>query len=153
MSDSVWPHRWQPTRLPLPWDSPGKNTGVGWHLLHQCRRVKSESEVTQSCPTLHEPMDCCLPDPPPMGFSRQEYWSGLPLPYPKWTGIVEFNSDDNYIYYWGQESFSRNWVAIIINKRVQNAVLGCSFKNNKIICSFPKQTIHYHSDPSLCPDQ
>ena len=49
MSDSVWPHRQQPTRLPRPWDSPGKNTGVGCHFLLQCRKVKSESEVAQSC--------------------------------------------------------------------------------------------------------
>ena len=52
MSDSVWPHRRQPRRLPHPWDSPGKNTGVGCHFLLQCRKVKSESEVTQSCLTL-----------------------------------------------------------------------------------------------------
>ena len=61
MSDSVRPHRRQPTRLPLPWDSPGKNTGVGCHFLLQCRKVKSESEVAQSCPTLIDPMDCSLP--------------------------------------------------------------------------------------------
>ena len=61
MSDSVWPHRWQPTRLPHPWDSPGKNSGVGCHFLLQCMKVKSESEVTQSCPTLSDPMDCSLP--------------------------------------------------------------------------------------------
>ena len=128
MSDSVRPHRWQPTRLPCPWDSPGKNTGVGCHFLLQCMKVKSESEVTQLCPTLSDPMDYSLPDssihgifrarvlewgaivfsnawkwkvkvkslscvqllatpwtaayqtPPSMGFSRQEYWSGVPLP-------------------------------------------------------------------------
>ena len=51
------PHRQQPTRLPSPWDSPGKNTGVGCHFLLQCMKVKSESEVTQSCPTLCDPMD------------------------------------------------------------------------------------------------
>ena len=61
MSDSVRPHRRQPTRLPHPWDSPGKNTGVGCHFLLQCMKVKSESEVAQSCPTLWDPMDCCLP--------------------------------------------------------------------------------------------
>ena len=55
------PHRRQPTRLPRPWDSPGKNTGVGCHFLLQCMRVKSESEVIQSCPTLSDPMDCSLP--------------------------------------------------------------------------------------------
>ena len=61
MSDSVWPHRRQRTRLPYPRDSPGKNTGVGCHFLLQCMKVKSESEVAQSCPTLRDPMDCSLP--------------------------------------------------------------------------------------------
>ena len=61
MSDSVRPHRRQPTRLPCPWDSPGKNIGVGRHFLLQCMKVKSESEVIQSCPTLHDLMDCSLP--------------------------------------------------------------------------------------------
>ena len=51
VSNSVWPHRWQPTSLPRPWDSPGKNTGVGCHFLLQCMKVKSESEVAQSCLT------------------------------------------------------------------------------------------------------
>ena len=78
----MWPHGRQPTRLPHPWDSPGKNTGVGCHFFLQCRKVKSESEVAQSCPTLSDPMDCSLPGPPSMGFSRQEYWSGVPLPSP-----------------------------------------------------------------------
>ena len=54
-------HRRQPTRLPHPWDSPGKNTGVDCHLLFQCIKVKSESEVAQSCPTLSDPMDCSPP--------------------------------------------------------------------------------------------
>ena len=61
MSDCVQPHRWQPTRLPRPWDFPGKNTGVGCHFLLQCVKVKSESEVAQSCLTLSDPMDCSLP--------------------------------------------------------------------------------------------
>ena len=61
MSDSVRPHRQQPTRLPCPWDYPGKNTGVGCHFLLQCMKVKSESEVAQSCPTLRNPMVCSLP--------------------------------------------------------------------------------------------
>ena len=61
MSDSVQPHRWQPSRLHHPWDSPGKNTGVGGHFLLQCMKVKSESEVAQSSPTLHDPMDCSPP--------------------------------------------------------------------------------------------
>ena len=82
MSDSVRPHRRQTTRLPRPWDSPGKNTGVGCHFLLQCMKVKSESEVAQSCPTPSDPMDCSPPGFSSIGFSRQEYWSGLPLPSP-----------------------------------------------------------------------
>ena len=61
VSESVRPHRRKPTRLPRPWDSPGKNTGVGCHFLLQCRKVKSENEVAQSCPTFSDPMDCSLP--------------------------------------------------------------------------------------------
>ena len=60
-SDSVRPHRRQPTRLPHPWDSPGKNTGMGCRFLLQCMKVKSEREVAQSCPTLSDPMDFSLP--------------------------------------------------------------------------------------------
>ena len=61
VSDSMRPQRWQPTRLPRPWDSPGKNTGVGCHFLLQCMKVKNESEFAQSCPTPSDPMDCSLP--------------------------------------------------------------------------------------------
>ena len=61
MSGSVRPHRGQPARLPRPWDSPGKNSGVGCHVLLQCVKVKSEREVAQSCPNLSDPMDCSLP--------------------------------------------------------------------------------------------
>ena len=61
MSNSVRPHRQQPTRFPCPWDSPGKNTGVGCHFLLQSMKVKCEREVAQSCPTLCDPMDCSLP--------------------------------------------------------------------------------------------
>ena len=58
---TVRPHRRQPTRLPRPWDSPGKNTGVGCHFFLQCMKVKSESELAQSCPILSNPMDCSPP--------------------------------------------------------------------------------------------
>ena len=61
VSDSVWPRRRQPTRHPHPWDSPGKSTGVGCHFLLQCMKVKSEREITQSCPTLCNPKDGSLP--------------------------------------------------------------------------------------------
>ena len=83
LSDSVQPHRRQPTRVPRPWDSPGKNTGVGCRFLLQCMKVKSESEVAHSCPTLATPWTAAYQAPPSMGFSRQKYWSGVPLPSPR----------------------------------------------------------------------
>ena len=61
VSNSVRPHRRQPTRLSHPWHYPGKNTGVGCHFLLQCMKVKSESKVAQSCPTLSDPMECSPP--------------------------------------------------------------------------------------------
>ena len=70
------------TRLPRPWDSPGKNTGVGCHFLLQCMKVKSESEVAQSCPTFSDPMDCSLPGSSIHGIFQAKYWSGVPLPSP-----------------------------------------------------------------------
>ena len=71
MSDSVQPYRQQPTRLPHPWDSPGKNTGVGCHFLLECVKVKSLSRVQ----LLATPWTAAYQAPPSMGFSRQEYWS------------------------------------------------------------------------------
>ena len=80
----------------------------------------------------------------------------------KWTGMGEFNSDDHYIYYCGQESLRKNGVAIMVNKRVRNAVLGLhwnpsgmqhSQKRQNDLSSFPRQTIQYLSNPRLCPNQ
>ena len=59
----------------------------------------------------------------------------------KWTGMGKFNTDDHYIYYCGQESLRRNGVALVVNKRVLNAVLGCSLKNDRMISLFPRQTV------------
>ena len=87
MSDSVRPHRRQPTRLPCPWDSPGKNTGVGCHFSLQCMKVKSESEVTQSYPTLSAPMDCSLPGSSVHGILQAR---GL-----EWGAIVRAISKDS----------------------------------------------------------
>ena len=81
MSDSVRPHRRQPNRLPHPWDSPGKNTGVGCPFLLQCMKVKSQSEVAQSCPTLRDPMDCSLPGSSVHGIfqARVLEWGAISL--------------------------------------------------------------------------
>ena len=85
MSDSVRPHRRQPTRPLHPWDSPGKNTGVGCHFLLQCMKVKSESEVAQSCPSLSDPMDCSLP-----GFSLHGIFQARGL---EW-GAIAFSQNN-----------------------------------------------------------
>ena len=91
-------HRRQPTRLCRPWDSPGKNTGVGCHFLLSCMKVKSESEVAQSCPTLCDPMDCSPPAPPSVGFSRQEYWSGVPqLPCSLINHLISFSPSSRVV--------------------------------------------------------
>ena len=77
MSNSVRSHRRQPTRLPRPWDSPGKNTGVGCHFLLQCIKVKVKS--LSRVRLLVTPWTAAHQGPPTMGFFRQEYWSGVPL--------------------------------------------------------------------------
>ena len=78
-------------QFPHPWDSPGKNTGVGCHFLLQSMKVKSESEVAQLCLTLVTPWTAAYQAPSSMGFSRQEYWSGVPLPSPIWNCRVCYN--------------------------------------------------------------
>ena len=90
MSDSVRSHRRQPTRLPHPWDSPGKNTGVGCRFLLQCMKVKSEREVAQSCPILSDPMDCSPP-----GSSVHGIFQARVL---EWGAIAFSNKDILYTY-------------------------------------------------------
>ena len=97
VSDSVGPHRRQPTRLPHPWDSPGKNTGVGCHFLLQCMKMKSESEVAQLCPTLRDPMDCSLPGPSVHGIfqARVLEWGAIAFSRRHYSSlqISEWNRD------------------------------------------------------------
>ena len=78
--------RWQPTRPLCPWDSPGKNTRVGCHFLLQCMKVKSESEVAQSCPTLSDLMDCGPPDSSIHGIFQARALEWVPLPSPSYAG-------------------------------------------------------------------
>ena len=100
MSDSVQPHRQQPTRLPRPWDSPGKNTGVGCHFLLQRMKVKSESEVAQSCPTLSDPMDCSPP-----GSSIHGIFQARVL---EW-GAIAFSDDSITLHLTYQSLGIGNW--------------------------------------------
>ena len=97
MFNSVRPHRRQPTRLPCTWGSPGKNTGVGCHFLLQCMKVKSEREVARRVRLLATLWTAAYQAPPSMGFSRQEYWSGVP-------SFVITNSKFYFIW-WSCESF------------------------------------------------
>ena len=87
VSDSVWLHRRQPTRLPCPWDSPGKNTGVGCHFLLQCIKVRSESEIAQSCLTLSNPMDCSPPGSSVHGIfqARVLEWGAIAFSDLEWS--------------------------------------------------------------------
>ena len=109
MFDSVRPHRRQPTRLPRPWDSPSKNTGVGCHFLLQCMKVKSEREVAQSCLTLSNPLDCSPPGSSVHGIfqARVLEWGAIAFSYTtpnqlfgninQWnSGIYSIQSSDCY---------------------------------------------------------
>ena len=108
------PYRRQPIRLPHPWDSPGKNTGVGCHFLLQCIKVKSESEVAQSCLTLSDPWTAAYQAPPSMGFCRQEYWSEVPLPSPE-ASIEELKSSLMKVK---KESEKAGWKLNIQNTKI-----------------------------------
>ena len=123
MSNSVKPHRWQPTRLPCPWDPPGKNTGVGCHFLLQCMKVKSKREVAQSCRTLSDPMECSPPGSSIHGifqarvlewgaiaFSNIDQWNkidGLEI-YPHTYGNLTFEKGGQNIQ-WRKDSFFSKW--------------------------------------------
>ena len=122
MSDSVRPHRQQPTRLPHPWDSQGKNTGVGCHFLLQCVKVKSESEVAQLCPIPSDPMDCSLP-----GSSVHEIFQ---------AGVLE----------WGAIAFSNNGILLSHKKKLNNAACsnmeGSTDYNTKEVSQTEKDKYH-----------
>ena len=107
VSDSVWPHRRQTTRLCRPWDSPGKNTGVGCHFLLQCMKVESESEVAQSCLTLSDPMDCSLPGSSVHGIfqARVLEWGAMAFS----NLLLLFYSNFLIYYFWYLLSPRRNW--------------------------------------------
>ena len=101
MSDSVRPRRQPPTRLPRPWDSPGNNTGVGCHFLLQCMKVKSESEVAQSCLTLSDPMDYSLPGSSVHGIfqARVLEWGATAFSGAKSLQSINSNTWESHILY------------------------------------------------------
>ena len=99
VSDSVRPHRRQPTRLPRPRGSPGKITGVGCHFLLQCAKVKSESEVAQPCPTLSDPTDCSPPGSSIHGIFQATVLEWVPSPSPHFT-MSRGNFPDTWLCPW-----------------------------------------------------
>ena len=102
MSDSVRSHRRQPTRLPRPWDSPSKNTAVGYHFLLRCMEVKSESQVAQSCPTLSDPMDCSLPGSSIHGIfqARVLEWIAISSSTMEYYSAIKKNTIDSVLMRW-----------------------------------------------------
>ena len=138
MSSSVRPHRPQPTRLPHPWDSPGKNTGVGCHFLLQCMKAKSESEVAQSCETLQDPVDCSLP-----GSSVHGIFQARVLEWGAIAFSVRKNQNSDTILHWELHSSP----LCTQNKNI-NKMLG-SLKN-VFYREFPVvQTLHFHCQGSV----
>ena len=136
----MWPHRRQTTRLPCPWDSPGKNAGVGCHFLLQCRKMKSEVKSLSHVWLLATPWTAAYQAPPSMGFSRQEYWSGVPLPSAlifKWESLI--------------------WVLQIpdLNVRVQTGVAGQALEGKgcgQVTLFFLRQ-VWLNFSFCLCPDR
>ena len=127
LSDPVQPHRQQPTRLPRPWDSPGKNTGVGRHFLLQCMKVKSEGEVAQSCPTLRDPTDCS----PPGTSAHGIFQARVPESDPKWSGCLlmqEINSLQTMLA-------NQNLNNIIFKMPRVQPKITCHSKNHEIMTS------------------
>ena len=155
MSNSVQPHRRQPTRLPRPWDFPGKNSGMGCHFLLRCLKVKSESEVTQSYLTISDPMDCSLPGSSIHGIfqARVLEWGAIVLPhiltpsgisiiYPPFVG-VEIRHKRNDL-----PRVVPGWVpshpASGLSSQSQNTVLGESRKTKPDPFAF--SLLHPHMD-------
>ena len=119
MSDSVRPQRRQPTRLPRPWDSPGKNTGVGCHFLLQCMKVKSESEVAQSRPTLRDPMDCSLRGSSVHGI--------LQARVPEW-GAITFSNSPHY------QNQNQNQIRFLVGLRCCSLFADLSTVHLTVVC-------------------
>ena len=131
-----WRRKWQPTPVFLPGESQGWGSLVGFHLWGH-----TESDTLQWLSSSSSRQKMAR-----VNIDISEI-SEL-----KWTAKGEFNSDDHYIYYCGHGTLIWNRIVLIVNKRVWNAILGCSLKNDRMIsCSLPRQTIQYHSNPSLCP--
>ena len=122
MSDSVQPHRRQPTRLPRPWESPGKNTGVGCHFLLQCVKVKSGSEIVQSCQTLRDPMDCSLPGSSVHGIFQARVLECGPIAFSTSSHRLEENIHNTHMTRDFYQDFILKNIKILIIRRQKQAL-------------------------------
>ena len=150
MSDSVRPHRWQPTRLPRPWDSPGKNTGVGCHFLLQCMKLKSESEVAQSCPILHDPVDCSLPGSSVHRIfqARVLEWGSIVRSLPICYSKLPFSI---LMLCWVLSSFSRVQLSVILWTVASQAPLSMGFFRHEYWSGLPLPPPRHLPDSGIKP--
>ena len=141
------PHRWQPTRLPCPWDSPGKNTGVGCHFFLQCMKVESESEVAQLCPTLSDPMDCSLPGSSIHGIFQARVLEWGAIAFSAWSlRLLQLT----FPIVWVSLSFrnTRIWIrGSLVTHEIFSKVLCCCAQScltlhNHTDCSTPGSSVH-----------
>ena len=162
MSDSVRPHGLQPTRPLHPWDSPGKNIGVGCHFLLQCMKVESESEVAQSCLTLSDPLDCSLPGSSIHGIFQATVLEYLPLEFAyvlllhlfPYMCIHNF-TQTTYYYYQNvfilfQLTFLTQYFVLTfyLYRSVSSVAQSCPTLCNPMDCSMPGFPVH-HQLPEL----
>ena len=133
MSNSVQPHKRQHTRLLRPWDSPGKNTGLGCHFLLQCTKVKSAREVAQSCPTLRDPMDCSLPGSSVHGIFQARVLEWVAIAFSISRSIGPFQC--------------------LVNVNYSSNLLDLSFQSSSLFfVFFGFLSFQASSVPNFCPD-
>ena len=132
MSDSVWPHKRQPTRLPHPWDSPGKNTGGVPISFSNAWKWKVKVKLLSRVRLFSTPWTAALQAPPSMGFSRQEYWSGMPSPSLEDDYIIELILVEESLN-WATSRNNRAWNIIGTQEIFVEWILGCEYL---YLCNF-----------------
>ena len=144
------PHRRQPTRLLRPWDSPGKNTGAGCHFLLQCMKVKSESEVAQSCLTLRDPMDCSPPGSSIHGIFQARVLEWVASAFSEWNSYIITNNVLGHEFIEEPPRGNRTLLAIL--KRASLACFPVKFTYGSVIGWWSICMVHnqYTEQKLLC---
>ena len=142
----MWPCRWQPTRLPCPWDSPGKHTGVGCHFLLQCIEVKSESEVSQSCLTLSDPTDCSPPGSSINGIfqARVLEWVTIAFSGTRLLVIIIHSEEQSFKMFWVSSQFSVQFSSSV----VPDSLWPYGLQHARLPCPSPTPGVCSNSYPS-----